>query len=411
MSLGITLDPLLRIIYLLWVDDVVSFAEGEDQQHQTLRTVHDFAVRHKLKWGIDKCKVMEIGNNAYTEKKWPLGNEEIVTCDHYRYLGDVITRNGDNTKNLEEREARTNACTRRVRMLAGSEVISLIEVTAMLKLHEAITVPMLLTNCETWILSAKDSNKINRIEVKAFKELLGVPVTTPTAGILMVTGALQTSLRIHRRQLLYLQTLLKRDEGDWCKKMLLLLENNNAGWTKQINKMMKEYEIQSTWDDIKSMSTGEWKRRVDKSIEKKNKNVIIDMCGGTSGTKTKTKKLLPLLEAESYKRQPMTEITGKRRRMAKALTMGLCGMLDCANNYAHKYGTKMCNLCNQVDDESHRINYCEKWRNTNLCGSPLKINFSKIVSRDPETLERLGYVIEKIWDLENGKNTMRHKFN
>ena len=83
--------------------------------------------------------------------------------------------------------------------------------------------------------------------------------------------------------------------------------------------------------------------------------------------------------------------------------MGVCGMLDCANNY----GTKICDQCNQVDDESHRIKYCKKWKNVNLHGSSLKIDFSRIISRDPETLERLGCVIEKIWDLENGKNVMR----
>ena len=189
--------------------------------------------------------------------------------------------------------------------------------------------------------------------------------------------------------------------------MLLILDANSTGWAKQINELLKEYKLEYTWEDIKSMSIAAWKREVNKGIEDKNTEALIDMCRGANGEKTKTKKFLPLLEAQDYKRRPMTEILDKQRRIAKALIMGLCGMLDCANNYAHKYGTKVCDVCQQLDDESHRINHCKKWRTTNLYDSSLKVDFSKIVSRDPETLGRLGHVIVKIWDLENGKNTMR----
>ena len=223
----------------------------------------------------------------------------------------------------------------------------------------------------------------------------------------MITGTLLTSLRIHQRQLIYLQVILKRNESDWCRKMLLSLESNKAGWAKEINKLVEEYDLESSWDDIKSMSTAEWRRKVTKSIEDKHREAMIDMCGGASGTKTKAKKLLPLLQAETYKRRQMTEITSKPRKIAKALTMGLCGMLECAYNYSHKYRTKMCDACKEVDDESHRINYCLKWRNVNLYDCSLKIDFSMIVSNQPETLDRLGFVIQKIWDLDNGKNIMR----
>ena len=135
---------------------------------------------------------------------------------------------------------------------------------------------------------------------------------------------------------------------------------------------------------------------------------MIEMCGGASGEKTKTMKFLPILQADDYKRRQMTEITSKRRKVAKALTMGLCGMLECANNYSHKYRTKMCDQCNETDDESHRINYCKKWEKVNLYRSSLKIDFSRILSQEPDTLDRLGHVIERIWDLENGKNVMRN---
>ena len=41
---------------------------------------------------------MEVGNGGYKETKWKLGNVEIDSCDSYKYLGDIIMRNGNNKK-------------------------------------------------------------------------------------------------------------------------------------------------------------------------------------------------------------------------------------------------------------------------------------------------------------------------
>ena len=88
----------LNMSMLEWVDDVITFAVDEPQQNQTLQFVNEFAVKHKLKWGREKCNVMDVGNGKYKQMKWSLGNLEIDSCDHYRYLGDIITRNGNNQK-------------------------------------------------------------------------------------------------------------------------------------------------------------------------------------------------------------------------------------------------------------------------------------------------------------------------
>ena len=46
---------------MLYMDDAVTYAEGYNQQKETLDSVNEFAVKHKLEWGSGKCKTMEIG--------------------------------------------------------------------------------------------------------------------------------------------------------------------------------------------------------------------------------------------------------------------------------------------------------------------------------------------------------------
>ena len=55
---GYKLNDKLTIPVLLWVDDVVSCVDNTDDQNNMLKTIADFAVKHKLKWGADKCNVM-----------------------------------------------------------------------------------------------------------------------------------------------------------------------------------------------------------------------------------------------------------------------------------------------------------------------------------------------------------------
>ena len=99
--------------------------------------VNEFAEKHKLKWGADN--VMQVSNTAYKPMKWNLGNQEIDSCDTYKYLGDIIMRNGSNKKNFEEREAKVMASTRKILSLCGNAVFRSIRLQALLKMHNCCT--------------------------------------------------------------------------------------------------------------------------------------------------------------------------------------------------------------------------------------------------------------------------------
>ena len=57
------------IAVLLWVDDVVSCVEGATNQEKMLKRIADFAIKHKLRWGASKCKVMRVGKHQDKERQ------------------------------------------------------------------------------------------------------------------------------------------------------------------------------------------------------------------------------------------------------------------------------------------------------------------------------------------------------
>merc|ERR1712074_495379 len=79
LGFEITKDFLIDV--LLWVDDVVSCTEGKVNQEQMLNKVNEFAIKHKLKWGQAKCKVMKVGKHNKKAEEWTLGDMKIEETD------------------------------------------------------------------------------------------------------------------------------------------------------------------------------------------------------------------------------------------------------------------------------------------------------------------------------------------
>ena len=215
-GLGIMVEG-IKIPGLLWCDDVVSLAEGTAQEEETLNAVNEFAKRNKIKWGLNKCNVLEFGKNHSKRQQWNFGQETIEKCDEYRYLGDWFTPNGTNKVMIEERKKKIKKSTRGIITCGQSDIMKKIEIKTLLELHEKVNVPGLLANAEAWNLTKTDEKELETIELQSLKQMLGVPITTPTPAIMYITGTIYTAMRIDQRQLKYLHKLLKCEESRWTQ--------------------------------------------------------------------------------------------------------------------------------------------------------------------------------------------------
>ena len=115
--------PNLKIGALLWVDDLVSCTEGPVDQEKMLHRVDEFAIKNKIKWGKGKCNVLQVGKKVDQREQWIFGDMEIDTVSEYKYLGDIITKDGKNRQNLESRRIKIHASTTQIKIMAGNEVL------------------------------------------------------------------------------------------------------------------------------------------------------------------------------------------------------------------------------------------------------------------------------------------------
>ena len=159
-DLGFCIDADFIIAALLWVDDAITCTEGKENQEEMLKRMDEFATKHKLKWGQEKCNIMKIGKHDKKEVKWQLGNMEIKETQKYKYLGDIITPDGKNSENLQSKANKLQSITVNINTIAAGEVLHRIETAVLLDMHEKLAVSSFLTNAEAWNLSKKDEEEL-----------------------------------------------------------------------------------------------------------------------------------------------------------------------------------------------------------------------------------------------------------
>ena len=409
---GFRLQHDLIIPYLLWVDDVVSCVEGKMNQENMLKRVNEFGVKHKLKWGANKCNILKVGkHNDENKDKWKLGDEEIKETDKYKYLGDIITSDGKNEKNIEVRKNKIIASVVSINTIAACDTLRRIETSVLLELHEKVILSALLTNAEAWTLNISNQDELNRTEIQALKYMFDLPAHTPTPAIIYSLGTLYTHHRIAKKRLNYLHKLLNKRDETWLKRTLMILRELNIGWAKSISETLSYYDLPTNLGTIKEMTKRHWKRIVNEKIETKNRIQLYDDChrkeNGEKVPKTKTKHIIQHLDSHNYQRTPLSEFLHSTRHETKTIMIARFGMLECGQNFKGSLSTT-CLACNVLDNESHRLNYCVKYKENNLYSSNDKANFEDIYSDDIDVIKRVIIHIEKVWNVKTAHGSM-HK--
>ena len=378
-------------------------------QENMLQRIDEFARKNKVRWGQEKCKVMPVGKKEDHRNEWQFGDIAIGNCDEYKYLGDVITCDGKNHKNIEARKTKMQSSTIQITSVGSNETLRGIQASTLIRLHETMNLPKLLINSETWILTKGNRKELDKIETQCLKRLFSLPSTTPTAAIIFSYGVLFTSVNIDKKQLIYLHRMLSRPNEHWTLRLLYESEKLNTGWTPQIRAKLAEYGLEENFDRIKSKSRQQWKKEVEARVEKINQNRLRDECYETkmrvSKAKTKTTFVLEYVDSDQYKRDFMDPIQKLNRYEAKVLILSRFHMLECGKNYK---GTlpESCPMCNVSDDEHHRLNHCVRYRSTNLYECAEKLDFDNIYKSDFTIVRKMIDVIGKVWNMRTGQGSM-----
>ena len=139
-----------------------------------------------------------------------------------KYLGDYVTAVGNNKENITERVNKGYAIISEVNNILNEIPLGRYKVDIGLKLRQAMFISATLFNSEAWHnITVSDICRLEKVDESLLRKILKCHSKTPLEMLYLETGAMPLRFLIASRRITYLQTILKRDDAELTKKVLL----------------------------------------------------------------------------------------------------------------------------------------------------------------------------------------------
>ena len=123
-----------------------------------------------LKLNIQKTKIMASG----TITSWQIDEETMDTVTNFIFLGSKITADGDCSHEIKRRLLLGRKVTTNLNSILKSRDIALLTKVHLVK---AMVFPVVMYECDKWIIKKAECQKIDAFELWYWRRLLRVPWT------------------------------------------------------------------------------------------------------------------------------------------------------------------------------------------------------------------------------------------
>ena len=199
----------------------------------------------KLQFGAEKCKKLHIGNERWegqcqslSVEKWTevfvkndygeveandifLGEHNMEITEDDGYLGDLISNDGRNIKNVKSRVGKGFGIVNRISRIIDEFHLGnhLFEVAIMLR--NCIIVSSMLFNSEAWYnLTKSEISLLETVDLYFLRLLLGTLKSVPKEMLYLETGCVPFGEITRERRLRFLHYLLNEKEESLLKRFL-----------------------------------------------------------------------------------------------------------------------------------------------------------------------------------------------
>ena len=363
----------------------------------------------KLQFGEKKCHKMHIGReNSYCPDlfidNWKVDCEMDVKTDTFngdyliddsdeeKYLGDLLTTNGSNSKNIKSRKDKGFGIADKITSMLEDIFFGPFHFMAGKMLRASLLINSILLNSEVWYgITKEDINELEVVDHSLLRKILQAPSCTPTPMLYLELGCIPIRYIIMSRRLMYLQYLLQEDENSLLNKFCIAqLENPVQGdWTNQVKKDINEVALDTSMEEIKMMSKETFKEIVKASISKAAFIYLTD-------EKEKLSKIMNVSHND-VNLQPYFNPMSMDVDEAKFLFLLRSRMVEVKTNFRNKYSDVLCPVCKISDDTQQLLFECsELLKNINILISN-DIQYSHIFSENTDKQKAALRLFKSMW--------------
>jgi hypothetical protein len=214
-------------------------------------------------WNEDYVENEETGDSDLVEQY--MGEVTIGKTKEQKYLGFVLSYDGNNMTNINSIKKKSNGVIRTI--MQKLEVMKLKKYyheCALIFMNVMIRGSILYASETHYNLTENQLRNIERIEEKYLRQVLNTSKGCPIVQLYLETGQWPARFEVQKSRLLFLKSIMGENEDSMIFKFFKLqLEQPIKGdWFSACQQDLHNLEINQTFDEIKNMPTISFKKLV-----------------------------------------------------------------------------------------------------------------------------------------------------
>ena len=335
----------------------------------------------KLAFGVNKCKKLHVGKTKVEFKcqdfyvdKWTEitmedntdemkikdifeGESIIEEKEEETYLGDVISVDGRNMKNIKTRTNKGTGVVNRIMTILEGIPCGKQYFKVGIILRDSLLVSSMLFNSETWYnLTSKELELLETVDLALIRQLLKAPKGTPKELLYLELGIIPFRDLIIGRRLNFLYTILNENPSSLIYKFFeaQCKYQTKKDWVTLIEKDLEHLQLKSIgFETIKNMKKKEFRKLVKQKIEEKT----LEKFERLKQDHSKAKNLEHNKIIMQKYLQPNSENISKEE--SQLIFKLMSRMTDVKKNFKGKYDSQECRACKMEEEDQKHVVECE----------------------------------------------------
>ena len=336
----------------------------------------------KLQFGAIKCKKLHVGKVHEEHKCQTLeidnwkeveimneetgideiqdkceGMEVMEEKDEEKYLGDLISTDGRNIKNVKARVAKGKGIVSKILSILDGIPFGDFYFEIAVILRESLLVSSMLSNSEAWYnVSNAELELLESIDVQFLRSILRSPKSTPKEMLFLELGCVPLRDIIRKRRISFLHHILNEDKDSMIFKFLETQMNSRRpkDWITQVLKDIDYLELNLNLDDVKEMKKSKLKTILNKAVKEKTFERLNKL-------KVNHSKVSHL---KHYKLEMQRYLKSSKEKMkqeeAQTIFKLRSRVTDVKINLRGKYETFECEVCKEEEESQNHIMECKE---------------------------------------------------
>ena len=221
--------------------------------------------------GKSKSHKMHIGGNRNMCPVLKVHGTVMEGVEEDMYLGDLISSDGKNRKNVEKRISKGKGIITQILNLLDIVSFGQHYIEIALLLRESMFINGILFNAEIWYgLTKTELSEFENLDRLLLRRILNVPFSTPKEAYYLELGITQISGIIQMRRIQYLHHLVTREEHEMLYQFFITQWTNptKGDWTETVKEDLEDVGIPADFKFLKSKSKFSFKQLAKKQAKK-----------------------------------------------------------------------------------------------------------------------------------------------